>query len=177
MIVALEIIQKHESRIISKATIKSYMEKIHETIGENGMIILSLTIVMVIAKYSLSNATFFQVLFLLFVIILGSCIGAATAIESFKREHRDKSQLMQAFLFIFIFPLISASALMLGGIIGLAFGCFILLILNLWSLGYIFEAIVSILAITLSISKLLQHEHFGSVINKKWREMFGRPLF
>ena len=173
----LEIIQKHESRTIPTATIKSYMEKIYETIGENGIIILSLIIVTVIAKYFMSNATFFQVLFLLFVIIMGSVIGASTAMEAFKREHRDKSQIMQAFLFIFVFPVKSASWLMLGGIIGLVFGCFILLIWNLWNLGYLFGANVCILAISASIYKLLQHQQYGSFINEKWRKIYGRPLF
>jgi MFS family permease len=173
----LEIIQKHESRTIPTATIKSYMEKIYETIGENGIIILSLIIVTVIAKYFMSNATFFQVLFLLFVIIMGSVIGASTAMEAFKREHRDKSQIMQAFLFIFVFPLISMSSLMLGGIIGLVFGCVILLIWNLWSLGYFIEGIVCIIAIFASIHKLLQHEQYASELNHKWRNIFGRPLF
>ena len=176
----LEIIQKHESRFIPKATIKSYMEKIYETIGENGMIILSLIIVMAIAKYSLSNTTFFQVLFLLFVTLIGSVTGASTAIEEFKQEHRDKNQLLVAFLFVFIFPVLAASRLMFGGIIGFTFGCLTLLILNFWSRGYFIEGIICIIAIVSAIYKLLQHKHIQSKLNDlnhTWRKTFGRPLF
>ena len=176
----LEIIQKHESRFIPKATIKSYMEKIYETIGENGMIILPLIIVLVIAKYSLSNATFFQVLFLLFVTLIGGVTGASTAIEEFEQEHRDKNPLLAAFLFVFIFPVLAASRLMFGGIIGFTFGCLTLLILNFWSRGYFIEGIICIIAIVSAIYKLLQHEHIQSKLNDlnhKWRKTFGRPLF
>ena len=108
---------------------------------------------------------------------MGSFTGASTAIVAFEQEHRDKSQIMKAFLFLVVFPVKSGSWLVLGGIFGLAFGCFILFIWNLWSLGYLFGATVCILAITFPIYKLLQHEQYGSDINQKWREVFGRPLF
>ena len=72
----LEIIQKHESRTIpqGQGAITSYMEKVYQTKrGEKEKlvaIIISLVLAIMITKYALSNATFFQVFFLLFLALI-----------------------------------------------------------------------------------------------------------